>query len=266
MMNWRKKVALFIGGAAIFSSVSLDAEAAKTDVYRDILLSKSYTIKYDNITPPKRPTNKDKAPLFGSSGMAVEKNDYLTNRRRSGIVTSDGENRYEEVGDGAFSQCRLYKGNRVYNFTKYPNKDNPRLFDYMGSKKNKVEAVERNYLAEALSGESYGDADTTRLINAILPKDKKAAESMVYTIVGAGSLPNGLTYEDYKGNLGGVTSVIRYYFDGDTLTKIAAAEYYRNSSGNIEGTKHIIKIKEFSPIPDKSLLKLPEGLEDVTKR
>ena len=252
--------------AACCSCVFSPSEAAKIDVYRDMLLSRNYTIRYDNITPPKRQTNRDKLPLFGNSGMAVEKNDYLTNRPRSGVIVSDGTNRYEEVGDGAFSQCRLYKGNSAYNFTKYPKKDNPRLFDYMGSKKNKVAAVERNYLAEAISGESYGDADTTRLINAMLPNDKKAAESMVYTIAGAGSLPNGLTYEDYKGSSGGVTSVIRYYFDGDTLTKIAAAEYYRNSSGNIEGTKHIIKIKEFSPTPDRTLLKLPEGLEDVTKR
>lgn len=260
------KTVAVLSVSALLSTIFATGEAAKIDAYRDMLISKSYTIRYDNITPPKRQTNRDKSPLFGNSGMAVEKNDYLTNRQRSAIVTSDGENRYEEVGDGTFSQCRLIKGNEVFNFTKYPNKENPKEIEYMGSKKNKVEAVERNYLAESLEGESYGDTDITRILNAILPQDKKPAGSMVYAFAGAGNLPSGLSYEDYKGNVGNVTSVIRYYFNGANLTKIAAVEYYKDPAGNLQGQKFIANIKEFSAEPDAKLLKLPAGVEDATKR
>ncbi|MBO6177941.1 MAG: hypothetical protein J6O04_02040 [Selenomonadaceae bacterium] len=261
-MKLHYKVIAAIAAISVFSCVLSVSEAAKIDAYKNILLSKSYTIKYDNITPPRRLTNRDKTPLFGNSGMAVDKNDYLTNRQRSGVVTSDGQNRYEEVGDGTFSQCRLIKGNEVFNFTKYPQKNNPKIFEYMGNKKNKVAAVKRNYLAEAVEGESYGDTDVTRILNIMLSKNANAT----YFYAGGGALPNGLSYEDYKSSAGGFTGVIRYYFNGNDLVKIAATEFYKNNSGNLEGAKHIIKIKEFVSEPDQQLLKLPEGLSDTTKR
>ncbi|MBR3721454.1 MAG: hypothetical protein IKN12_01700 [Selenomonadaceae bacterium] len=261
-MKLHYKVIAAIGAISVFSCVLSVSEAAKIDAYKNILLSKSYTIKYDNITPPRRLTNRDKTPLFGNSGMAVDKNDYLTNRQRSGVVTSDGQNRYEEVGDGTFSQCRLIKGNEVFNFTKYPQKDNPKLFEFMGVKKNRVEAMKRNYLAEAIEGESFGDTEATRLLNSILSKNGKA----VYSYVGSGSLSGGLSYEDYKSSSGGVTGVIRYYFNGNSLVKIASAEYYKSASGAMEGFKTIVKINEFTASPETNLLKLPEGLKDTTKR
>ena len=36
--------------------------------------------------------------------------------------------------------------------------------------------------------------------------------------------------------------------------------------GNVSGRKCIIKINEFSENPDRKLLSLPEGLEDITNR
>ena len=48
--------------------------------------------------------------------------------------------------------------------------------------------------------------------------------------------------------------------------KIASATYYTNAKGELDGTRCIIKIDEFSPTPDKKYLSLPEGLKDTTKR
>ena len=64
----------------------------------------------------------------------------------------------------------------------------------------------------------------------------------------------------------GITEVVRYYFSGMKLVKIAAASYYKKNDGTIDGRKCIIKINEFSSVPDRTLLKLPDGLKDVTKR
>ena len=262
-MKKKKLLAILTGGLITMTALLPAADAAKIDAYRDILLGKSYTIKYDNITPPPRVTNRDKMELFGKSGLSVENNDYLTNRQRSGIIVGDGVDRYEEVGDKEFSMCRLTKGHEDFYFTKYKKGDR---YTYFGTKENKVEANAKNYLAEVIEGESYGDPDVTRLLKAMLPADKKTAGQPVYTFIKGGNLPGGLSYEDYKGTREGMTSLIRYYFQGNDLVKIASGDFLRNPDGSIDGQKCIIRISEFTALPDRSLLKLPEGVEDVTKR
>ena len=239
------------------------SEAAHIDSYRNIILQGDYTIRYDNITPAPRVTNRDRMDLFGSSGMAVNRNDYLTNRQKTGIVTSNGKDRYEEVGDGEFNMCRLKKGGETFVFTKYKKGDG---YEYFGSKKGKVEANSRNALAELVSGESYGDPEFSVVLNAMLPDSAKSADMPRFALVKSGTLSNGLSYEDYKAAKEGMTHIIRYYFDGTDLVKIASAAYYRKENGQLDGHKCIIKIREFSSLPDRKLLSLPEGLEDVTKR
>ena len=161
-------------------------EASQLDYYRDLLLKKVYTIRYENITPPPRVTNRDKIELFGKNGLAVNKNDYLTNKQIIGIITSNGEDRYEEVGDGIFNMCRLTKGSENFLFTKY-KKDN--AYEYFGTKKGKVEANSRNYLAEIMEGQSYGDPAFSNLLNAIIPDSKKSANLPKYKFVTSGKCP-----------------------------------------------------------------------------
>ena len=247
-------------GISMTASLS---DAAHIDSYRDIILQGDYTIRYDNITPAPRVTNRDRVNLFGSSGMATNRNDYLTNRQQSGIVVSSGKDKYEEVGDGTFNMCRLKKGSETFVFTKYKKGDG---YEYFGNKKGKVEANSRNALAEIVSGESYGDPELSYMLNAMLPDSAKSGTMPHYSFVKGGNLPNGLTYEDYKADDGGTTRIIRYYFNGTELVKIASASYYRKENGQLDGHKCIIKVNEFSSLPDRKLLSLPEGLEDVTKR
>ena len=255
-----------MGGIIAMGAALPVADAAKIDAYRNMILGKSYTIKYENITPPPRVTNRDRMDLFGKSGMSVDKNDYLTNRPRNGIIVSDGVDRYEEVGDGLMNQCQLTKGKDVFNFTKYKKSEKDLKYEYFGTGRNKVEANSKNYLAEIYSGQSFGDEDVSRILNAMLPADKKSANMTNYTYAAGGSLPDGLTYEDYKGSLGGATSVIRYYFKGASLVKIAAADFRREPDGSIEGHRCILRITEFSSAPERQFLSLPEGVKDVTKR
>ena len=258
-----RKILYFIGILIFIINFMNYTEANNLDAYREILINKNYTIRYENITPAPRITNRDRIELFGSSGMAVNQNDYLLNKIKRGIVISNGNDRYEEVGDGNFDMCRLTKGDENFLFTKY-TKDN--RITYYGTKKNKVEANSRNYLAEIIEGQSYGDEDMSWLINAMLPDDLKNDDMPHYYYVSSGKLNNNLNYEDYKSNDDDTLSAIRYYFEDNRLIKIAAVSYKKLSNSNVSGHKCIIKIDEFSSIPDKKFLSLPEGLEDVTDR
>lgn len=259
-----KQMAVILGLSVLLGAPS--ADAAKIDEYSQIILRGEYTIRYDNITPAPRVTNKDKMNLFGSSGMGEENNDYLTNRPKSGLIVAGGLDRYEEIvsDDRNIFMCRLQKGREIFVFTKYKKGEG---YEYFGNKKGKVEANTRNVMAEIMSGVSFGDADMSMLLNAMLPDSAKSANMPRYTQAGQGTLPDGIGYEDYKSvDDGGTTRVIRYYFNGPTLTKIAAAAYYRTDSGKLEGRKCIIKVNEFVPLADRKMLTLPAELEDVTKR
>lgn len=239
------------------------AEAGNIDTYKNLLMRNTYTIKYENITPAPRATNKDKVALYGYSGLAVDKADYLLNKQVSGIITANGKDKYEEVGDTIFKMCRLNKNGEDYIFTKYTKNDK---WNFFGNKKGKVVAQKANVLASIVDGASYGDQDMSRVLNAILPASMKSPDMPSFEYVTSGWLNNGLNYEDYQSSHDGMLEAIRYYFNGYNLVKIAYARSYKGADGGVDGHKCIIKISEFSPTPDETLLKLPEGLADVTKR
>ena len=254
-----KKILIF----SVLIFLSANAEAAKIDRYREMLLMNFYTIRYENLTPAPRVTNRDRVDLYGKSGLSVEENEYLANRPKFGVITADGENRYEEVGCDDLYMCRLSRGGEDFFFTRYKKRGQ---WEYAGAGKNRVVANDKNYLAEILDGESYGDADMTQLLNAILPDEVKSAGMPRYRFIAAGKIASGLDYEDFRADFDGVTQVVRYYFDGEILVKIAAASYHKNSAGKIDGRRCIIKISEFVDNPTSALLWLPAGVKDVTKR
>ena len=262
---------IFLLGLLIFS-LPFQVEASRLDAYREILASHSYTIKYENITPAPRVTNKDRLELYGKSGLAVEENDFLTNKPKSGVITAEGQNKYEEVGgevDGnLFYMCRLSKDGEDFFFSKYKtaNKKGEGRWKYVGTRRNRVVANDKNYIAEILENESYGDSDMSRLINAILPNANKNFQAVEYKFVAQGNLDNDTFYEDYRADFDDRAEIVRYYFNGDELYKIASASFYETADGKAEGRRCIIKIGEFSAAPDESLLQLPKGVKDETKR
>ena len=125
-----------------------------------------------------------------------------------------------------------------------------------------------NWLSIVTLGDSYGNETVTRLLNACLPNEQKSGEMPRYNKVGEGWLENGMNYIDYRSaGKGNSFEAIRYYFNGNTLVKIASGLYTLNASGEVvNGWRNIIKINEFSPVADQKYLKLPEGLVDKTKR
>ena len=225
-----KKIILLM----IFLIASATAYAAKIDAYKEILASGRYTIRYDNLTPVQRVTNRDAAELYGKGGLIVESNDFFLNRPLSGIVTENGDNRYEEVGYKDFYQCRLLRGGENFTFTRYKNKQGK--IEYFGSKKGKVEANTRNYLTELMAGESFGDSNFSEMMNA-LKSD--------YKFIKEGTLDSGLNFEDFLAQDSNKISAVRCYFSGEKIVKISFASYGRNEHGEIFGKKCIVKILEF---------------------
>lgn len=255
-----KKLLLVVAVLIFFTA---NVHASKLDPYRQMLQSNAYTIRYENITPPPRITNADRVELYGKSGLAVEGNDYLLNKPKRGIITCAGKDRYEEVGNDDLYLCRLSKDAEEFFYTKYKRGND---WEYFGTRKNRVEANSKNYLAQLIEGDSYGDSDTSRLINAVLPDNAKSAGQASYKFVAAGNLSDGIAYEDYRADFDGTSEIVRYYFKDNALIKIAAASYKKAPDGKIDGRKCIIRINEFSNQPDRSLLNLPEKVQDVTRR
>lgn len=262
-MNYKKILTLGLGFMLMGGScMDCSVEASNLDTYRNLLMKQTYTIRYVDITPEVRMTNKDKIPMYGRNTMDQSQSCFLTNKQVEYLLVADGENKYEEMEAGDFKQCRLVKGDDTYVFVKHRNNG---IEDIWGSKKGVVSPMKRNLRAEAMAGASYGGSKMTRYLNAMLPNENKSKDMPVFNYVRTGWLSNGMNYEDYTSTNDGVFEAVRYYFDGYNLVKIAAVEYWTNSNGVMEGNKTIIKINEFSPTPDQTYLELPKGVKDNSK-
>ena len=256
-----KKFFILLTALMIFTA---QVEATKIDAWQKILDSGRYTIRYENLTPAPRITNRDVVELYGRNGLAVGTNYFFLNRPLSGVIVGDGDNRYEEIGYKDFFQCRLVRGGETFLFTKYTNKRGG--FEYFGDGKGKVTANPRNYLVELVGGKSFGDVNFTEMMTAIVSDSQKISAQKKYKFMASGTLPDGMTYEDFAARDSATVSAIRYYFDGDELKKISFASYGRDEFGDIRTRKCIVKILVFSPLPEQNLLQLPTGLVDTTKR
>ena len=261
MKSWRKillTTCLAMGLTGMYT-----AQADNLDTYRNLLIKKTYTIKYENVTPQARQTNKDKVTLTGKNTMNTEGVSQYLYKPMECTVVADGTKRYEEVGTGGMKTCRLQNEKGTYVFTLFKVNDLVRIY---GSKLGEVAALPTNRIAYLRYGDSFGGDDVTRVLNAMLPDEKRSMESSSYHYVDEGWLDNGQNYVDYRWDgPNGDMEVIRYYFDGYTLVKISSAQFNHDENGELQARRTIIKINEFSPTPDQKLLTLPSGVKDVTK-
>lgn len=254
--------ALLAGACTICVS---NVEASNLDTYRNLLKKSTYTIRFRDITPEERITNKDSIKMYGKNDMDRSQSPFLLYEQTSGMVTSDGESHYEELGAGEIKQCRLQKGNDTYVFLKRERKaDDKNILREIfggGGKKNQVIPVQTNYMAKVMLGEAYGSTALTRYLNAIIPDSDKSGDLPSFKFVTSGWLDNGLNYEDYSAEEDGVHEVVRYYFNGYALCKISAMRYWKNKAGVMEGSKSIVRIDEFLPTPSAEHLMLPPGVK-----
>ena len=267
--KWKKAVAAI--AACFFMDAALcgTAFADNLDTYRNLLQKRVYTIKYANITFEPRQTNRDKVTLMGYNYMDIGNVLALMYKPTQSIIVSDKDNRYEEVGNEQFAQCRLQLGDKTYVFNRRTEKDKDKkdIVTWYGNKKGSVIADPTNRYAQLMQGDSFGNETMTRMLNACLPNDRKGAGTATYTKVGEGWLDNGLNYIDYRSDAQGSFEVIRYYFKDWTLIKIASGMYILNNNGEIvDGKRNIVLINEFKPVAEEEYLKLPDGIKETTKK
>ena len=268
MKKLKKLMALALGTCVlVIGSGMQSAEASKLDAYRNMLIKKTYSIKFKDITPAPRTTNKDVVKMYGKNSMDTSQSYFMLYKQSEGYITSEGDNRYEEIGFGDIKQCRFQRGEDTFVFVKQQTQknNNPLLEIFGGSKKNVIVPTQTNFLASFMQGMSFGSDGLTRYLNAILPDDYKSKDMPEFTFVKAGQLDGGLNYEDYKSHDGAVDDIVRYYFKGNALCKIAAMKYWRNTAGVMEGSKTIIRIDEFVPTANKEMLTLPPGVKEGSK-
>lgn len=245
------------------------AEASNLDTYRNLLMNRTYTIKYTDITPAPRITNRDSIKIYGKNSMDTSQSSFMFYKQTEGIIVCNGENRYEEEKSGEYSQCRLQKGEDTYVFLKAINTAAPNALASIfggGGKKNRVVPIDTNYTAQVMQGESFGSENLTRYLNAILPDTNKGQDMPSFRYVDEGWLNNGLNYVDMSARQGDVREAVRYYFQQYKLVKIAAIRYWQNEQGVFESQKAIIRINEFSATPDETYLQLPPGVKETKKK
>ena len=244
-------------------------EAAKVDIYRNALINRSFTLKYEIITPPTRQINKSatirKESFFKSAEVVDRSHETL---RYSGIVVVNGDNKYLE---NSFGICKLVKDDKVYNFH-YNIKNNKKHYYgkstlFGSSKKVKVQDGEQVLpYADMFEEYNYNSA-LFEALGVIIPTNKIIAtpQTPQYKFLGSGTLPNGLSYEDFSSVRDNIFFAARYYFDGNNLVKISVANCTEINGKIVDYEKTIVAIKEFSTTPDESYLSLPKELEEKNK-
>ena len=297
-----KKAILTLGIVGAMTNV---ASADALDDCRNILLSGSYSLKYENITPPPRQIMKEKMRLYDGKMYNME-NPYTMYQPVVGIIAVSGNNRYVETNsamniqnvsitkaqlqaqaynaggiggliakgmaglntprEAEYATCVLTKNDEQFIFTRITSN---KKVEYTGKKKGKVEAIKLKKGFKPGYAYNFGDDEVTKVLNAILPNDGKTEGIITYKRVKSGTLPNGQYYVDLKAEKlpsNTIFDAIRYYFENGNLVKIEAGQYFKTDSGRLDGSRTIINIYELNSDPDQKYFKLPAGLQDVTKR
>ena len=260
-----------------------------------ILKSGTYTIKYENVTPPPRAAMHEKIIMFGGNEF-LDMNPYTLYQPVTGIVVAKGQNSYVETNsvmkipdisitdvmfggifgkkkdaekkerDYEYASCKLKKNGELFIYTRITDKGK---VQYVGKKKGKVVAVKIKKNFTGAYSIDFGDKEASRIFNAVMPDDNKVEGTVIYQRTGSGTLNNGMYYVDLKAKNPGNNAIfdaIRYYFQNGQLVKLEAGQYYKDSFGKMDGVRTIINIYEFKNGADDKIFKLPEELKDVTKR
>ena len=290
---------IFFTAILSFLLLMTTAEAVKVDAYRDIISSGRFTIKYTLIEPPVHVTNSAvtldqdvnrSAPhafnrnknifsiMFVKFEMTKKSPEDSNLNDFKGVVVCNGANRYFEdisVPDywtpaEATNFCVLKKNDERFRFHYWQDKGKIKYWGNYGAKgiyANFEEGLGKMNAVDVLKEDlSYGILTTA--LSPIISTDKIIATPYTpeYKFIGSGTLNGGLSYEDFFGSKNGFNCAIRYYFDGDTLSKIAVFDYIMKDSRVQSYEKYLVQIDEFSSTPDQSYLTLPEGLKDKTRR
>ena len=251
--------ALLVGAA--LTAVSLPSvDAAKLDSYRAMMDTHRCTVLYENITPAERLHNRDKIQLsmWAKEDMA-DAPEYVSRAYR-GVLVLNGSEKYEEKAYDDYAKSILTTGGKEFLFTRDLESKKPVYYGNRG--KGKVAGTDADIERSLIYGESFGDADVTRVLSILLSPEKKPLGTPRFEEVGAGTLADGMSYEDYRAEEADSLEAVRFYFDGARLTRIASITY-RTEGDKVRARKCILRIDRFDAAPDAAYLTLPKGMKEV---
>ncbi len=277
-----KKILFILAAVAMIFSNSVDA--AKIDAYRNAILNKSYTIKYEISQIPIHQSKND--ATFSEEGLKEKLTSFGKMQLHQGIVVADGDNSYVETNFNSVSirhavdgkiytsemplggVCKLVKDNEVFNFYYEIKKDKKNYYggySFFG-KSHSVKADDNRFQTpyqNLINDYTLGNPVLSEIFSPIIPSEKliDIPTSPTYQFVSSGTAKDGLHYEDFASNKKNIFSAIRYYFDGENLVKIAYVAYLQNGNQLQSYNKFVVDIKEFSTTPDIKYLSLPAELK-----
>lgn len=245
------------------------ANASNLDKYREMLNNRSCTIKYEFIYQDEREDYKNDMNL---EMMKLEnKSEQQLPQTFPGVIVLKGNSSYVEMGKYAEHYCEITKNGYVYPYKRYDTEKGVKYwgnrgYGYFGGTPDKVEGHPINALSIIRYGQYYGNDEITEMMRVIRPETEALRPGKIYWLAGSATLDNGIVCEDYQwAGADGAVDLIRYYFDNGNLIKIASVHYVKLSDGRIVGKHYVVKINEFSNVPDESYFNLPEKLKDATK-
>lgn len=281
------------------------ANAAKVDIYRDAINNKTFTLKYKIYPFPSHITNKESEVFLNKNGnvekiIDEESTKTKTELKSNGIVVMDKHNSYIEIfhygspniiGDSIYyndeGSAVLTKDDEVFEFFIEILKGKKRYWginswgfksskvkadtlqeyqEFKNNQRNKLNSYERLLFDYDIN---FRNANIEDALNPLFPPENVVVtpNNPICKFFAEGTLENGLTFEDFYGEKNGTfKKVIRYYFEGDKMVKIAVFHFANNKRGILNYKKYIVDIEEFSTTPDEKYFKMPEGITDKTKR
>lgn len=245
------------------------ASAGNLDKYREMLNNRNCTIKYEVIYQDERESYKNDEDLHVMKWN--EKTDKSQFKTFPGIIVLKGNSSYVEMGEYANHYCEITKNGYVYPYRRYETEKGTKYLGnhgggYFGGLPNKVEGHPINALNIIRYGQYYGNDEITEMMRVIRPETEALRPGKTYWLAGSAALSNGMTCEDYQwAGANGDVDLIRYYFQDGNMVKIASVHYVKLADGRIKGKHYVVKINEFSNIPDESYFNLPDKLKDITK-
>lgn len=264
-----KKIALVTALFAMLMGLQL-ASASNMDKYRDMLNNRSCTIKYEFIYQDERENYKDDMDL-----QVMKLNEkYAADAKKNfpGVIVLKDDDSYIEMGEYNRHYCEITKNGYVYPYQRLESEKEIKYIGnvlgggFFGGGQNKVEGHPINALSMIRYGKYYGNDEITEMMRVIRPETEALRPGKIYWLAGSATLPNGITCEDYQwAGANGDVDLIRYYFENGNMVKIASVHYVKLADGRVKGKHYVVKINEFSNVPDESYLNLPDKLKDVTK-
>lgn len=221
------------------------------DDFKAVITNKRFLIKYTVQTDSTNDNDKRNTGYFmRSDGNAkILDNDFSKDIANFTFTEGiNGEDFFIEI----ISTQKFGKMNVAVSYYKIGNK----LFQIsrmIKDGKYKDFAKKIAALYEINDKKIYGNIHIKNIVDVLSNEEN-------YSRAGSGTNDESLNYFDVKSkNDSNALKAMRFYFDGDTIKRIAIAEYSKNlNSDEIKGNRSIIEIEEFNSNPDENYFKLPE--------